>query len=117
MITTPITSTTDQRYDQYVGDDYTGYAPTEVGTYVHIHAARGYVQRGLLLDDRHGNYRTPTTYQVIEIQPGYDIEVVGGTARQGTLYVCRDLAISHDDFEWTMTVPAIRLARAEAPGR
>lgn len=109
---TPITSTTDRRYDQYVGEGYTGYAPGRVGAYVHIHAARGYVQRGLLLDMLHGNYRTPTLYQVIEIKPGYDIEVVGGTAHQGTLYVCRDTTSTADR---TLTVPAIRLVKAAAP--
>lgn len=111
---TPITSTTDWRYDHYVGDGYTGYAPTKVGEYVHIHAARGYVQRGLRFTWLDGS-AVPTTYQIVEIQPGYDVEVVGGIAHQGTLYVCRDITISHGDFEWTLTVPAIRLVKAAAP--
>jgi hypothetical protein len=110
---TPITSTADPRYNQYVGEGYTGYTPAKVGTYVYIHAARDYVQRGLLLDVLHGNYRTPTLYQVIEIQPGYDIEVIGGIAHQDTLYVCRDTTASSGD--QTLTVPAIRLVPAETP--
>lgn len=108
----PITDTDDPRYYHYVGDGITGYGPTEIGAYVHIRAARGYVLRGLLLDAANGNYRTPTLYQVIEIEPGYDVEVVGGTAHVGTQYICRDLGMS---FEWTLKVPAIRLVKADPP--
>jgi hypothetical protein len=100
----------DGRNDWFLPLEHPGYEP-EIGTYVHIRKAGGYVQRGLVMSV--ANRTTPVTYQVIDIIPAHDVEVTGGTAHQRTLYVCQDITIKGST--WTLKVPALRLVAADAP--
>jgi hypothetical protein len=98
----------DDRNDLYLPEGHVGYQ-AEIGDLVYVRETRWGVLRGVARDWLHGSVN-PIVHKVVKIIRAHDVELPDGTGHWGTQYVCQDTTVS---FELTVTVPAVRLAKAK----